>query len=167
MILLMRAHMTSQPLLIGAFLGAIGFVLVSPVVAGEVLEGPIRAVVERVVDGDTLSVRARIWLGQDVHVMVRLAGIDAPEMRGRCEEERAQARAATDYLKRFEGSGVVLSGISNGKFAGRVVAAVRHPQEGDLGEALLSIGLARVYDGGRRVDWCGEPIAQAPSPADG
>ena len=42
------------------------------------LEGPVPAFVERVVDGDTLVVRARIWLGQELRIMVRVAGIDAP-----------------------------------------------------------------------------------------
>lgn len=152
---------------IGAFFGAIGLALTSPVVAGETIRGPVEAVIERVLDGDTLSVRAHIWLGQDLRVMVRLSGIDAPEMRGKCDEERVLAVAATDYLKRFEGVQAVLSEISNGKFAGRVLVVVRHPEEGDLGAALLAAGLARVYDGGRRSDWCADLIAQVPSPADG
>ncbi|PCJ68728.1 MAG: nuclease [Rhodobiaceae bacterium] len=163
----MRAYAISRFCPVGAFFGAIGLALTSPAVAGETIKGPVEAVIERVVDGDTLSVRAHIWLGQDVRVMVRLSGIDAPEMRGKCDEERALAVAATDYLKKFEGVQVVLSEISNGKFAGRVLAVVRHPQEGDLGAALLAAGLARAYDGGRRSDWCADLIAQVPSPVDG
>ena len=45
---------------------------------GDVLAGPVPAVVEDVIDGDSLKVRAHIWLGQDVAVHVRLAGVDAP-----------------------------------------------------------------------------------------
>lgn len=151
----------------GIFAGALALTLMGPVFAGEVFGGPVEAVVERVVDGDTLSVRAHIWLGQDVRVMVRILGIDAPEMRGKCADERALAVIATDYLRKFEGTNVTLTQIANGKFAGRVLAVVHHSQQGDLGAALLSAGLARAYDGGRRSDWCGEVTAQAASPVDG
>ena len=48
--------------------------------AEDVLPGPIPATIERVVDGDTIDVRARIWLGQEIVVRVRLAGLDAPEL---------------------------------------------------------------------------------------
>ena len=50
----------------------------------ETLTGPVAAIVERVVDGDTLAVRARVWLGQDIHVLVRIRGIDAPELKANC-----------------------------------------------------------------------------------
>ena len=46
--------------------------------AEEALAGPVRAVVERVVDGDTVDVRARIWLGQSLTVRVRIDGVDTP-----------------------------------------------------------------------------------------
>jgi micrococcal nuclease len=36
--------------------------------AAEVLPGPIPAVVTEVVDGDTIGVRARIWLGQQIQM---------------------------------------------------------------------------------------------------
>ena len=52
--------------------------------AEDILTGPVPAVVEDVIDGDTLRVRARIWLGQDLAIYVRLAGVDAPEVRGSC-----------------------------------------------------------------------------------
>lgn len=132
----MRAFSILRLRPIGAFFGAIGLALTGPAVAGETFKGPVEATIVRVVDGDTLSVRVHIWLGQDVRVMVRLSGIDAPEMRGKCDEERVLAVAATDYLKKFEGVQVVLSEVSNGKFAGRVLAVVRHPEEGDLGAAV-------------------------------
>ena len=40
----------------------------SPSQAKDVLAGPVPAEVVRVVDGDTLLVRAEIWLGQTVEV---------------------------------------------------------------------------------------------------
>lgn len=54
----------------------------------EPLAGPIPAMVVKVVDGDTLNVRARIWINQELDTAVRLLGIDAPELNGACEAER-------------------------------------------------------------------------------
>ena len=52
----------------------------NPTSPAEEFPGPVSAVVERVVDGDTLDVRADIWLGQSLNVRVRIAGVDAPEL---------------------------------------------------------------------------------------
>lgn len=123
--------------------------------AREILAGPIRADVVRVHDGDTLVVRARIWLGQVVSTKVRLAGIDAPELRGRCARERRMARAARSFVVRKLAAGnVTLRDIRFGKYAGRVLARVITAEGEDLGQALVAAGLARPYRGGRRGGWC-------------
>ena len=129
--------------------------------AGERLAGPVPAVVTRVVDGDTLEVRAHIWLGQDLSIRVRLAGIDAPEAGSNCAAERALALRARAFLAErvIPEPGapppvVRLRDIRNGKYAGRVLARVEIPTGLDLGGALLDAGLARRYDGGRRTSWC-------------
>ena len=132
-----------------------------PVRAGEPLAGPVPAVVTAVVDGDTLEVRVRIWLGQELTTRVRLAGIDAPEARSNCPRERALAARARAFLSarlRLAGASepmaVRLRDIRNGKYAGRVLARVESAAGLDLGRALLAAGLARAYDGGRRAPWC-------------
>ena len=54
------------PLAIAALLGATAL---APAQAGqEVLAGPVSARIQRVIDGDTLRVRTRIWLGMDMEV---------------------------------------------------------------------------------------------------
>ncbi len=63
------------------------------------LAGPVPAQVLSVIDGDTIEVRAVIWLGQVLSTRVRLAGIDAPELRGKCARERALAVRARAYLR--------------------------------------------------------------------
>ncbi len=124
------------------------------VAAGETLEGPYEAAVVRVVDGDTIRVRARIWLGTDVELLVRIDGIDTPEIRGKCPREKelaARARALTESL--VAGGAVRLHDVRYGKYAGRVVARVV-VDGADIANLLLAAGLAHPYDGGARAGWC-------------
>lgn len=122
----------------------------------ERLAGPVPADLLGVVDGDTVDVRAHIWLGQTVETRVRLDGIDAPELRGDCAAERAAAAAAEHRLAALLGGGpVVLTDIRHGTWAGRVVARVTAPDGIDVAGALIAEGLAAPYDGrGGRPDWC-------------
>lgn len=123
--------------------------------ASDLLAGPVLAKVVRVVDGDTLLVRAHIWLGQEVETAVRLEGIDTPELKARCETERAKAEAARDYLsRRLEGQTVQLINILTDKYGGRVLANVRDASGSDLSKDLVLAGFARRYDGGQRQTWC-------------
>jgi len=133
---------------------------------GEVLPGPFSAVVERVVDGDTLAVRVRIWVGQDVGVLVRLRGIDAPELRGRCDSETRRAGEAAEALGSLVArSTVSLSRVEGDKYFGRVVADVATADGEDVADRLVTGGFARPYDGGARALWCGS--AEAGGPAGG
>ena len=119
------------------------------------LPGPYLATVERVVDGDTLAVRVTVWLDLDVSVLVRIRGVDAPELRGRCDSETRRAKAAAAALGRLlAGGSVVLTEIEGDKFFGRVVADVVTPAGQDVAGALLAGGHARPYSGGRRGGWC-------------
>jgi endonuclease YncB( thermonuclease family) len=146
-------------------MGDAGFVLAvlalaaSPAAAGgDALPGPVAAQVVSVLDGDTLLVRARLWLDQHLEVRVRLGGIDTPELRGRCPRERRLAREARAFVEAaVAGADVALTDIRYGKFARRVVARVSAAGAADVSEGLLARGLARAYDGGRRPDWCGPP----------
>ncbi len=131
-----------------------------PLPQRHVLPGPIEAEVIRVQDGDTLLVRARIWVGQDIVVHARIAGIDTPELRGRCARERRLAQRARDFVVARVGAGLVrLVDIRYGKYAGRVVTGIRTDDGTDLGPALLAAGLARPYHGRRRRGWCPQTAA--------
>ncbi len=127
----------------------------------EMLAGPVPARLVAVIDGDTIRVRARIWLDQEVETAVRLFGIDAPELKGACAAERALAADARDFLAVRVGAGeLALSDIAYDKFGGRVVARVRTSAGLDLATALLAAGLARPYDGGPRPSWCAQASAE-------
>ena len=124
--------------------------------AVERLAGPYPAEVERVVDGDTLAVRVPIWLQQDLNVLVRIRGIDAPELRGRCDDEKVRAREATVALEELVSGGqVALTAIEGDKYFGRVIADVATSAGEDVGPALIAGGYVRAYDGGKRGSWCG------------
>jgi len=124
--------------------------------ASERLAGPFAATVERVIDGDSLAVRVKIWLGLDVSTIVRLRGIDAPELSARCPDERRRAVAARAALAALVAEGdVSLAAVETDKYGGRVVADVADAAGRPLAATLVDAGLARPYDGGRRGGWCG------------
>jgi micrococcal nuclease len=128
----------------------LGFAL--PASARETIPGPVTATVEKVIDGDTLVVRAMIWPGHSVRVSVRLRGIDAPEMKSRCAGEREAAQRAREALAGLlGGDGVTMTEISGDKYFGRVLADVADAGGRKLAEALLEAGLVRPYRGGRRI----------------
>ena len=134
----------------------LGLAAALPAAAGDaVLRGPVAARVVSVLDGDTLLVQAHLWLDQRLDVRVRLGGVDAPELRGRCPGERELALRARAFVEAAVAGGEVdLTDIRYGKFARRVVARVAAAGVPDLSQGLLARGLARPYDGGRRPDWC-------------
>lgn len=130
-------------------------VLGGPAASREIVPGPLAAEVVEIVDGDTIAVRVHVWLGQLVETRVRLLGVDAPELRGRCAEERGRAERAREWLRERIGRGeVVLRDIRFDKYGGRVLAQVETASGEDLARELLAEGLARPYRGGRRAGWC-------------
>lgn len=116
--------------------------------------GPVRAAVVNVIDGDTILVRADVWIGQVVETRVRLLGIDAPELHGRCSEETERARQAKATLAQLASTAVLLTDVRPDKYGGRVLAHVQTPDHVDVAHRMLDAGLARAYDGGHRAPWC-------------
>ena len=132
--------------------------------ASEVLAGPVAAEVVRTVDGDTLDVRAKIWLRQEIAVAVRIRGIDAPELRARCPHEKEMAEAATAMLAAaVDGRPVRLARIEDDKYGGRVLADVITDTGLSVADVMLASGLVRAYQGGAREAWCGVASANMPA----
>lgn len=122
--------------------------LLQPAAAAEL--GPVNADVLRVLDGDTIEVRATIWLDQTLVTKIRLAGVDAPDRD--CPAERARTAARVGALL---GPTTVLSGIQWGKYAGRVLARMTTRDGADLSDVLIHEGLAKAYAGrGPRPRFC-------------
>ncbi len=143
-----------------SFVVIIFMLLISPAASAgerEVLPGPVMAQVERVIDGDTLEVRAKIWVGQEIRVLVRLSGVDTPELSGHCDSERSLAHRARSFVVREINGGMIsLTNIRQGKYAGRVIADIVTAAGDSLGDLLLSSGLARPYRKRRYERWCCE-----------
>jgi endonuclease YncB( thermonuclease family) len=129
--------------------------LLAPAVcAAERLDGPVPARLLGVVDGDSVEVEARIWLGQSVRTLVRLRGIDTPELHGRCQAEREKAEAAKRFLAQQAAAELELTDIGRDKYGGRVIARVS-AQGRDLGDQMIGSGLAVRYNGARKTNpWC-------------
>ncbi len=109
----------------------------------------------RVIDGDTIEVRARIWLDQFLVTRVRLRDIDAPEFTGRCPAEMVRAEAAKRHLSALAGSGpAYLADVGQDKYGGRVLGRIIAADGRDLASRMLADGHARTYGGRRRHSWC-------------
>ena len=126
-----------------------------PASAAKLFHGPVEAVVVEVLDGDTFLAEALVWPGHTVRVNVRIRGIDAPELRGKCETEKQAAREAKATLARLIAERAVLvSNIGGDKYYGRVVADVADEQGQDVALLLLGLSVVREYAGGARVPFC-------------
>lgn len=121
----------------------------------DMLPGPIFGEVLDVLDGDTLSVRMKVWIGQEIETHVRIAGMDAPELKSKCRQERDRATAAKQALTDMLADGkVTLYNIRLGKYAGRVLAQAVNTDGIVLADHMIDTGHARPYQGAKRLGWC-------------
>ncbi len=101
--------------------------------------GPYRAVVERIVDGDTLY--ALISLGMDAYAYhsIRLLGINAPELFSGTPEERARGKAAKEYLESIAppGTKCLLRTDKDRTTFGRYVASITLPNGTDMASEMV------------------------------
>ena len=123
-------------------------------VAADRLAGPVQAEVLRVLDGDTVEVEARIWLGQTLRTLVRIRGADTPELHGKCARERDLAVQARAFVTGRLGGAVSLHDIARDKYGGRVTARVLDARGEDITVGLLRAGLAHPYGDGAKTGWC-------------
>lgn len=112
--------------------------------------------VVKVHDGDTFTVN--IAGCPDVlckNMPVRISGIDAPEMKGKCSQETAGAIAAKNYLtgQVMNAQDIALHDPTRDKYF-RISAHV-FADGVNVGDEMVKKGLARTYSVGQRVGWCG------------
>ena len=111
-----------------------------------------KAIIRRVVDGDTVDVT--LDLGFDIlyNNRIRLLGIDTPESRTRDLEEKALGLAAKDRVKELcpVGSTVILRTTKDGKGKfGRILGEI-FVEEQSVNKLLVEEGHAVEYFGGKK-----------------
>ena len=115
-------------------------------------------VVSRVVsvyDADTFRVDVAGWphiIGENMPI--RVLGVDAPEIRGKCQDEKVKARLAKVFTKEklSNAKTIELRSIKRGKYF-RILADVYVDSE-SLSFLLIKEGHGRPYNGGKRLGWC-------------
>ena len=122
-----------------------------------------KAIVERVVDGDTIDVIIDLGFKTWKKVRVRMEGINTPESRTRDLEEKKKGLAAKARLQEildYNSNECVLKVSGVGKF-GRAIASVyvdtlspasnkSSMTEINVNKQLIEEGHAVAYDGGKR-----------------
>ena len=113
------------------------------------------AEVTSIYDGDTF--RANIIgfptiVGE--HMSIRINGIDTPELRGKCPEEKAQAKLAKQFTVKHLRSAkrITLKNIKRGKYF-RLIADV-YVDGINLAEQLIKNNHAVEYQGKTKKNWC-------------
>lgn len=110
-----------------------------------------------VYDGDTVVLD--IDLGFDVWLLrqrVRIAGIDAPELRTRDEAEKAMGVEAREFLRSLlakRNLRVVSEKYNASEKFGRILGDIFFLEDGEWRSArdeMLAYGRGRAYDGGKR-----------------
>lgn len=106
--------------------------------------GPYRAVIERVVDGDTVHVGVSLGLDEYAYRMIRIKDAFAPELFSGSPEERERGKAARDFLAALipEGTKCRLSTERDASTFGRYVASIQLEDGRDVATALIEAGHA-------------------------
>ena len=110
--------------------------------------------VKKVVDGDTIKVWHNTVPKHLEVVNVRLAGLDTPELRGKCDREKELAIKAKELIEETLNSAnkVRFDVIDRGKY-GRYLVVV-HADTININKLLIDKGLAYEYYGGTKQSWC-------------
>lgn len=107
-------------------------------------------------DGDTITFninQVHPIIGEKVSI--RIAGVDTPELRGKCSEEKNLAVKAKEFVWRelIFARNIHLLNIKRGKYF-RIIADVEIDKE-DLAKKLIDKGYAVEYNGGKKTkNWC-------------
>ena len=109
------------------------------------------AILERVIDGDTIDVT--LDLGFNVFLKkqrCRLAGIDTPESRTRDLAEKKLGLQAKARLTELCGTRLKIKSLGRGKF-GRILAIPYTNDNEDICQILIQEGHAVEYWGGKKT----------------
>ena len=110
------------------------------------LAAPVQAGLAcRVIDGDSLACGSE---------RIRIVGLDAPELRGRCHAEVRSARAAQTRMQQLVAPGITIERRGRDRYR-RTLAVVRVRGGQNVAHIMIRERLARAYEGnGQRRGWC-------------
>lgn len=129
--------------------------VVSAGISDKIYGSVIISKVSSIYDADTFRVNIKDWPDiVGLKVSIRVLGIDAPEIRGKCKSEKLAAKKAKQFtVNALNAAKVIeLKNIKRGKYF-RLLADVYIDGE-SLAQGLIKAGHARLYDGGKRLSWC-------------
>lgn len=113
----------------------------------------------QVYDGDTFYIKVRADRCPNLlckKVGIRLRGIDAPELKGACEQERIRAKEARNYLadRLKSGKTIVVKDVRKSIYS-RLIGTL-YIGKTDIAKEMLAMGLVRPNQGEKRKSWCAE-----------
>ena len=106
-------------------------------------------------DGDTCYVVAKTLPDTLRNMSIRILGIDTPEIRADCIEEKdlaLQGRAFANDMFRNADT-IEFRNLKWDKYGGRILADV-YIDGMSYKHEIIEAGLAREYDGGKKLGWC-------------
>ena len=106
-------------------------------------------------DGDTCYVVAKTLPESLRNMSIRILGIDTPEIRADCPEEKElalQGRVfANDMFRNADN--IEFHNLKWDKYGGRILADV-FIDGVSYKDEIIEAGLAREYYGGKKIGWC-------------
>ena len=113
-----------------------------------------------------IHARSAFRLSQDIfgdRLSLRLVGIDTPEMKGKCDQEKMLALQAKAFLTQHleQAQNIEIELVARDKYF-RVLSLI--VADGlDLADELVKAGLAYSYTGGTKQRWCPKRGKQEPT----
>ena len=106
-------------------------------------------------DSDTCYMVAKTLPDTLRNMSIRILGIDTPEIRGKCLEEKSlalQSRAFANDMFR-NANNIEFRNLKWDKYGGRILADV-YIDGMSYKQEIIEAGLAREYYGGKKIGWC-------------
>lgn len=106
-------------------------------------------------DGDTCYVTAPTLPEPLQKMSVRILGIDTPEIRAECDEEKKLALKARELANKLfkDATKIEFANLKWDKYGGRVLVDV-YLDGRSYKDEIINSGLAKPYDGGTKESWC-------------
>jgi len=146
----------------------LSLLLIGPLAAGAAYPDAVTtmgpATIHGCYDGDTctISIPGLPGIFGD-RLPLRLAGIDTPEIKGKCDQEKMLALQAKSFLNErlARAQSIQIEMVARDKYF-RVLSLI--VADGlDLADEMVKVGLANAYNGGTKQRWCPKRGRQEPA----